>query len=278
MKEKLELLNFTEDEIKKSEKFLVSLALSGNIAEVQEIITYLKENNIEIKHARELKVLTQSKEEIVNKVNILNQMHLVDIYREDPKRLTYNVISITKKAHYCLQKGIPLKTVNGTYENFLFREKAWASLTLNEEGIQKEEYTAPVEVENVVENNINIESVGAVIDDIAPVFEDKLLDEKIDEPVKDNAEVINLSEFFKQENNELKIEDNLADIVNFQEYKDAKEEKEELHMDIKEYQAKVEENENVALEKTTNFATIQDQLAELDEISFDDFDFGGMAR
>ncbi len=124
LKEKLKMFHFSDEENKKAtEKFLVALSLVSE-DDIKEIAT-LKSKGIEITHARDIKVLTISKEELAKKISILEEIGEVAIYSQDPSLLCRNVIDIYKKIKYCRQIGKPYKKEDGTYEAFLFNESAW---------------------------------------------------------------------------------------------------------------------------------------------------------
>lgn len=123
--EKLNLINLPEEEKEKAlEKFLVSLSLVSE-EDLRNVLSYLLTQGITITKAREIKVLSNSKDEISKKISILGEIHETDIYHQDPLLLNKNVIDIYKKIKYCIQIGKAYKKADGTYEPFLFSESLW---------------------------------------------------------------------------------------------------------------------------------------------------------
>ena len=107
--DKLSLLNLSEKEQKKAkEKFMATLSLVSE-EEIRDILNLLSSKGIYITKANEIKILANSKEEILKKFSILEEIHEEDIYKEDPLRINKNVIDIYKKIKYCIQNGIAYK-------------------------------------------------------------------------------------------------------------------------------------------------------------------------
>ena len=161
--EKLDLLNLSEEEKGKArEKFLSTLALVSE-DELREVLSYLVTQGIEITKAREIKIVSNSKDEISKKFDILGEIHENELYRNDPLLLNKNVIDIYKKIKYCIQIGKSYKKADGSYEPFLFNENSW------EQEINRENVTISdtedlddklITVEPIVENEPVIKEFG----------------------------------------------------------------------------------------------------------------------
>ena len=92
--EKLDMLNLSPVERKKvQDKFLATLALI-TVEELKELLDFLMERGIYIKNAREVKVLANSKEEILKKYNILEEIKEFGLYINDPSRINCNVVEV----------------------------------------------------------------------------------------------------------------------------------------------------------------------------------------
>lgn len=158
LKEKLDLLDLSEEERKKAEsKFLATLSFVSD-SEIREIVDYLNTKGIRITKAREIKILGDSKVEIAKKFSILEEIHEEGIYRSNPLLITRNALDIYKKIMYCIQLGKPYKKEDGTYEEFLFSEIEWQkSFNKGSETVTKEDsvdsLVEPIldEMEQVVE-------------------------------------------------------------------------------------------------------------------------------
>lgn len=168
IKEKLDLLSLSEKERKiAEEKFLACLSLV-TYEELKDIVDYLSSKNVTITKARQLKVLTNLKNDISRNFDILGEIHETAIYEQDPSKISSNVIDINKKIKFCIQNGIQYKKEDGSYEQFLFSEKAWQEKIAKETEITRETANPlmdesivsidpvtdiPVAEEPVVENN-----------------------------------------------------------------------------------------------------------------------------
>ncbi len=124
--EKLEMLDLTEEEKEKAKsgKFLVSLALVSD-EDFKNSLGALKSAGVRITKARDIKVTTNSSEDISKKFSILGEIHETDLYLQSPGMINRNVIDIYKKIKYCIQLGKAYKREDGTYEPFLFNELLW---------------------------------------------------------------------------------------------------------------------------------------------------------
>lgn len=163
LKEKLDLLDLSEEERKKAEsKFLATLSfVSEN--EIKEVVDYLNAKGIRITKAKEIKILGDSKVEIAKKFGILEEIHEEGIYRSNPLLITRNALDIYKKIMYCVQLGKPYKKEDGTYEEFLFSEIEWQkSFNKGSETINKEE---------IKDDVISFDNVDSVVEPILDEME-----------------------------------------------------------------------------------------------------------
>lgn len=186
----LDLLMLGKEERAKAEsKFLVSVILMN-----PDTIKYLNEQDIIIKKAKDIKVATNSPEEVQKKIGILNEIHETEIYKQDPSRINHNVIDIYKRIQYCKQYNIPYKKEDGSYEKFLFSEITFQQLISNE----KETIVTPQVFSPVEEEMVTLEPEIAPIEfnfekpNIEPIFEKK--------PVIDNKH-IDINEYRENELN-----------------------------------------------------------------------------
>lgn len=237
--EKLALLkDLSKEELKKvQEKFLATLALVS-IEELKEILTLLAANGIYITKAREIKVLANTKEEILKKFNILKELGEIAIYKQDPTKINFNVIDVYKKVQYCKQIGKTYKKEDGGYENFLFDEVLWQEVSVKSEEAVTPAFT-PVE-----------EDIVTFTPEVAPI--------NFEEPVI-NKEKMDIQEYMEKEakKEELEAQTTTFDIIQ------------------DELETQNLENEISKLtEKREALEDFQKQLSELDTISFQDLDFG----
>lgn len=166
LKAKLDLLSLSDEEKSKaSGKFLATLALVTE-EELTDNLAYLSSQGVQIRNAREIKVLADTKAVMAKKFSILGEIHEEGIYREDPTLITRNAIDIYKKIQYCKQNGISYKREDGTYEPFLFSEAAW------QKAFNRESTVVSEVAKQVVEDPIvTIEPVvAATISGVEPVI------------------------------------------------------------------------------------------------------------
>ena len=239
--EKLALLkDLSKEELRKvQEKFLATLALV-TVEELKEILTLLAENGVYITKAREVKVLANTKEEIIKKYNILKELGEIAVYKQDPTKINFNVIDVYKKVQYCKQIGKNYKKEDGSYENFLFDETLW-------------------------------QQVATKVEDVAPTFSP--VEEEI---VTFTPEVAPLD--FVESVNEQVVENNM-DIQEYIEREAQKEEvkAETTTFDVIQNELEAQNLENEISKLTEDRKSLEDfqkQLSELDTISFNDLDFG----
>lgn len=116
-----------EKELAKLPKFYASLALIDE-SDLDKELELLTEHGIKISKASEIKVLTQTCEELQSKIGVLKEIGLTDIFVQDPSKLSSNAIEIYKRANYSMHHDMPIKDENGKYRNFLFSTKEWTDL------------------------------------------------------------------------------------------------------------------------------------------------------
>lgn len=233
--EKLTLLNLSQEEREKvEEKFLVTLALIS-FEELQEIINLLQTNGIYISRAREIKVLGNTKEEIIKKFNILKELGEVAIYKQDPTKINYNVIDVYKRVQYCKQIGKSYKKEDGSYEKFLFDDSLWQQITV------KQEETTPT-------YNQSEEEIVTMVPESAPQNENVIDDKYTD-----------IKEYIANDINNVISAPTPTTFDTIQD---------ELETQ------NIENNITRLNENRKELEDFQKQLSELDTISFDDLDFG----
>lgn len=132
-----------EKELAKLPKFYASLALIEE-SDLDKELELLTANGIKISKASEIKVLTQSCEELQSKIGVLKEIGLTDIFVQDPSKLSSNAIEIYKRANYSMHHDMPIKDENGKYRNFLFNTKEWTDL-MSTASIEVKEPTEPKE-------------------------------------------------------------------------------------------------------------------------------------
>ena len=122
LREKLDLLNLSEEERKKAEtKFLASLEfVSGE--EIKDVLDFLNSKGITINKAREIKVITNPVDKLAKNIDFVENVNELGAYKEDPNRMSGNGLDIFKKVKYCTSNGIPYKNEDGTYKQLLFNE------------------------------------------------------------------------------------------------------------------------------------------------------------
>ena len=129
--EKMNLFNFSDKEKEKIyDKFFV--AISDNFVSYEDLknkVNFLSEKGIVVTKAIELMIFALTLDEMSKNISLLEEIGEVDLYREDPRALSYNVIDIYKRIKYCIQNNIEYKHQNENgnfeYELFLKYEKLW---------------------------------------------------------------------------------------------------------------------------------------------------------
>lgn len=234
--EKLAMLNLPQEELKKVDKFLATLALV-TIEELKDILAFLTENGVYLSKVREIKILANTKEELIKKFNIIKELGETSIYKQDPTRINYNVIDVYKKVQYCKQIGKAYKKEDGIYESFLFDESLWQQVANKNEEITPA--FTPVE-----------EDIVTLEPEIAP------LEFREESELEDNH--IDIQEYMATE----RIKEDEAKETTFDIIQDELE-AQNLENEISKLSADKKELED-----------FQKQLSELDTISFNDLDFG----
>ena len=234
--EKLAMLNLPQEELKKVDKFLATLALV-TIEELKDILAFLTENGVYLSKVREIKILANTKEELIKKFNIIKELGEISIYKQDPTRINYNVIDVYKKVQYCKQIGKAYKKEDGIYESFLFDESLWQQVANKNEEITPA--FTPVE-----------EDIVTLEPEIAP------LEFREESELEDNH--IDIQEYMATE----RIKEDEAKETTFDIIQDELE-AQNLENEISKLSADKKELED-----------FQKQLSELDTISFNDLDFG----
>lgn len=191
LNEKLDLLNFSDEEkAKAKEKFLATLALVSE-EEIIEVRDYLKNPGVVITKARELKVLANPKKEIVQKLSILSEIHEENIYKQDPTKLNMNAIDIYKRIQWCKQNGVTYMKDDGTYESFLFSESAWQK-KFNKELVNITELETIKPTEDIVTVEPVIDPIINIADSIEPVSSNLTDHIDIREYMKANDDIVEL--------------------------------------------------------------------------------------
>lgn len=186
LNEKLDMLDLSPAERKKAqEKFLATLSFLS-VEELKKILEFLASRNVYIRNAREIKVLANSKEEILKKYSILEEIKEVELYSADPTKISYNVIDVYKKIQYCKQMNIPYRKEDGTYEKFLFNEGMWQELSAKEANL------------NII-STPNTEEEIVTVDPIVNAEVEPVVEEPIDNQHMDIQEYMATSQDIEEE-------------------------------------------------------------------------------
>ena len=128
LKEKIDLLGLPEDERKKlEEKFSSSLSYVS-IAEIKAVSDVLHKKGEKITKASEVKVLTNPASKIEKNYDFIEEAHEPGIYVGNIHGHNSHVIDILKRINFCKQYNIPYKNEDGTYKDFLFKEKLFQKI------------------------------------------------------------------------------------------------------------------------------------------------------
>jgi len=253
LSEKLSYLNLSDEESQKAlSKFLVGLGML-EYAEFIEVINRLRSYKIEITKAKDIKVIANGLENIEKKISILDEIHEVDVYRQDPSRLNCNeVLKLYQRIQKCKQTGIQYKREDGTYESFLFNEYEWKKMMDERtEGIVSTPEFTPVE-----EDIVTLEPIAEIEPVITPI-DDMVAIEPENEPEVDNDHI--------------DIQDYMANAVN--------DDFEEIQARTTNFAAVREELEGFK-DQLSELDALRSQIDFGDEISFADLEpesFGGRA-
>ncbi len=122
LKEKIDLLNLSEDERKKlEEKFAASLAYV-NIDEMKAVVDVLDKKGEKVTKARDVKILTIPASKIEKNYEFIEEAHEPGIYSGNIHLLFCPVVDVFKRINFCRQYNIKYKNDDGTYKDFLFKE------------------------------------------------------------------------------------------------------------------------------------------------------------
>lgn len=249
--ELLEILNLCDlspkEQKKATEKGLAAISLV-NKREAADVVGYLRIYGIKITKFKEIKVLLETKENVVNRIKTLNDINEIDVYKEDPRRLLSDANDIKMKIEYCRENHIDYKNENG-YETFLFNEKMWqekvssATRVVNDTPSLEEPFRMPSVPEPVVDIS-PITTVEEVKTDSLPInevsqneynitFDDEIKEESvdlgnvIDEDIKDiDSKVTSFADIKKELEAELASLDVLRndnnndfdDVISFEDF------------------------------------------------------------
>ena len=180
LREKLDLLNLSEEERKKAEtKFLASLEfVSGE--EIKDVLDFLNSKGITINKAREIKVITNPVDKLAKNIDFVENVNELGAYKEDPNRMSGNGLDIFKKVKYCTSNGLPYKNEDGTYKQLLFNE----SLFQQEVSPNPEVGNIPKIEDLAVPNNEEIVTFEPPV--ITPT---ENLNENLNEQLKDDNDI-----------------------------------------------------------------------------------------
>ena len=223
LKEKLDMLELSPAERKKAqEKFLATLSLIS-VEELKEVLEFLASRGIFIKNAREIKVLANTKEEILKKYNILEEVKEVGLYKQDPSKINFNVIDVYKRIQQCKQMNMPYKKEDGSYEKFLFSEGLWQEVVAKEANLN---IVSPV-TPSIEEEIVTVDPIVPPVEPIKEETDDKYMDiqEYIassieEEPVEEKTTTFDVisSELEEQELRK-NVEDLIASKESLQDFK-----------------------------------------------------------
>lgn len=242
MEEKIALLNLSEAESAKLPKFMASLAFV-TADEIKETQMFLATMDIIITTAHQASVLTNPLEELKRKISILEEVHVSDMYKQNPLMLNKNAIEIYKKVNYCIQNNVSYKKDDGTYESFLFTESEF-----------QKKFNKESEVVTRIEVNQNLESNDL---EQTLVTLDPLVEPTDPEPVSVESQSVEVEET-EIEKDVFSFGPQASDI-----YPDS--------VDIKEFMA---QDAKVEEAPTMNFASLEDSVSKMhSEIHGDMEDF-----
>ncbi len=248
--EKLNLLNLPEEEKKKAYKFYADLALVSD-EQLNDNVTYLKAQGVEIAKARDIKVLCNSKEELAKKFSILHEIGETDIFVQNPKLLNHNVIDIYKRINYCKQENIEYKDENG-YKNFLFSEDKFKELYNKKDEVKEEKIEVPdITLEKVEEPKVEVEP--PVVEE---TVEEAVAQDTTEEVKEETPQVEEVTEEVKEEENapEEKVEEPPVEEV--KEESPVTEEKEEPKEEVQEEKVEITPDDKDVYEQLNGDATI----------------------
>ena len=121
------LPNFSDREKENIYKYSVSISLAK-----KETYDLIKEKDIKITKAKELKILTIDPKTILQALELSEKMGFIDAYRQEPTRLCQMVTNVIKRLAKCEAMSIPYKNEEGKFSNFIFSERKFTKM-MNEE-------------------------------------------------------------------------------------------------------------------------------------------------
>ncbi len=116
--------NLSDKEKNKLNKFYATLSLVSE-EDLKSVLKFLNDNDIKVTKAADLKLLTNTVDELRNKLNILESIGEKEIAIKEPKRLNNNVLDIIKRINYCKAHNVEYKDNEGKYKLFLFSTTKW---------------------------------------------------------------------------------------------------------------------------------------------------------
>ena len=172
LRERLSLINLPKIEEEKALRiFLATISLLDD-KDLKDVLSYLKEKNVQITKANELKVLCISKSELEKKFSILGEIKETDVFVSDPKTLALNAIDLYKRIQSCKANGVEYKTSEG-YSNTIKSEAAFNSSSIPKPVKPSEDKPFEVAPSDVINNNLLFESTEPMFSEVSPK-DDKL--------------------------------------------------------------------------------------------------------
>lgn len=181
LEEKLGKIGLSEIERERAIR-LFAPALSMLDDSFIEVLSYLKEIGIEIKYARDIKLLTVPMNEIQKKYNLLKDISEIELLQKEPKTIAMNVISIIKRIQYCIQNNIEYK-VDGKYADFILNEGLFNEMVAQKKNIEPEPLSMSATIDSDPNNELT--SILQEKDNLAKLREEL---EKFSMPMLDELE------------------------------------------------------------------------------------------
>jgi hypothetical protein len=181
LEEKLGKIGLSEIERERAIR-LFAPALSMLDDSFVEVLSFLKEIGIEIKYARDIKLLTVPMNEIQKKYNLLKDISEIELLQKEPKTIAMNVISIIKRIQYCIQNNIEYK-VDGKYADFILNEGLFNEMVAQKKNIAPEPLSMSATIDSDPNNELT--SILKEKDNLAKLREEL---EKFSMPILDELE------------------------------------------------------------------------------------------